>query len=51
MITAVELYKKANTAAADAVRFARDPQGGPLAAMRRRDAATLRAMARAALRT
>lgn len=50
MTNAADLYVKANKATADAIRFARDPHAGPLAAMRRRDAATLRAMARAALR-
>lgn len=39
------LEVKASAAERDAERFAREPTGGPLAALRRRDAATLRAWA------
>lgn len=45
------LYERANQAAADAIRYARDPNGQLMAAMRHRDAETLRSLARAALRT
>ena len=50
MMTAAQLFARANTASADAIRFAREPHGGLLARLRRDDAAILRAMARAALR-
>lgn len=51
MLDAAQLFTKANEVAADAIRFARDPNGVLMAAMRRRDADTLRALARARLRT
>lgn len=51
MIEAERLFMAANTAAADAIRWARDPNGQLMAQLRRRDATTLRALARASLRS
>lgn len=45
-MTAAELYERANAAAADAIRFRRDPAGEAMASMRAQDAASLRAFAR-----
>lgn len=47
--TAAQLYERANAAAADAVRWARQPNGELMAKVRHRDAIALRAMARARL--
>jgi hypothetical protein len=51
MTEAKRLFMAANNAAADAIRWARDPNGKLMAELRRRDAATLRALARAALKS
>ena len=49
--TAARLCERANEAAADAIRYARDPNGALMAQMRKRDATTLRHLANAALRS
>lgn len=46
MKTPAELFEAANRAAADAIRWAREPGGERLAALRRQDARGLRALAR-----
>ena len=44
-----DLERHATAADADALRFAADPHGGPLAKLRRLDAGVLRSLARQAL--
>lgn len=46
MKTPAQLYEAANRAAAEAMRWAREPDGARLAALRRQDARALRALAR-----
>lgn len=41
------LFEMANAAAADAIRYRRDPNGGPMARLRAQDAKALRRLARA----
>lgn len=45
-MTPAKLYEHANRAAADAMRFRRQPNGDRLALLRARDALALRAIAR-----
>lgn len=47
--SAAKLYMAANRASADAIRWARDPAGIRLAAIRSADAEALRSLARAKL--
>ena len=46
MTYAAKLYEAANRAAADAMRWSREPNGEAIARIRRQDAETLRSLAR-----